>query len=70
LGPEQPSDDTLVGVSYIDYDMLEEPSAAQADPAALLSLASSEDWKHHYECLNLLRAINKHKRDFFLSQEV
>lgn len=60
----------MVGVSYIEYENLEEPTASQMDPAALLSLAGSEDWKHHYECLNILRALNRYKRDYFLSEPV
>jgi len=27
----------------------------------------SEDWKHHYDCLNLLRALNKHRREQLLA---
>jgi len=60
----------MVGVSYIEYENLEEPKASEIDPAALLSLAASEDWKHHYDCLNLLRALNRFNRDYFLSEPV
>lgn len=60
----------MVGVSYIEYENLEEPKASQMDPTALLSLAASEDWKHHYDCLNLLRALNRFNRDYFLSEPV
>lgn len=66
MGPEHPTDDSMVGVSYIEFDQLEEPSPQQYDVASLEALAESEDWKLHYECLNILRAINKHNREYLL----
>jgi hypothetical protein len=55
----------MAAVSYIDFDQLEVPPASLA-PAELISLAVSDDWRHHYECLNLLRALNRHRRDELL----
>ncbi len=68
MGPEHPMDDSQVGVSYIEFSDLKDPGVV--DSATLTSLAISEDWKHHYECLNLLRALNKYHRDYLLSEEV
>ncbi len=66
MGPEHPTDDSMVGVSYIEFEQLEEPSPQQYDVASLVALAESEDWKLHYECLNILRAINRHNREYLL----
>lgn len=64
LGPEHPTDDSLVAVSYIEYEHLEDPG--QFDGKELAALTASEDWKQQYDCLNLIRALNKHHRDYLL----
>jgi hypothetical protein len=31
-----------------------------------VGLAGEEDWKAHYECLNLIRGLNKYHREYIL----
>ena len=64
LGPEHPTDDSLVAVSYIEYEHLEDPG--QIEDKEVLAFASSDDWKQQYDCLNMMRALNKHHRDYLL----
>ena len=66
LGPENLPEDQLVGVSYIQYDNLEEPELSKLDGKTLATMMEGEDWKQQYESLNVLRALNKYHRQVLL----
>ena len=66
MGPEHPTDDSQVGVSYTEFENLEDVGVV--DFTNLQSLFTGEDWKMHYEGLNIIRALNKHQRDTLLGR--
>ena len=66
MGPEHPiAGDTLVPVSYIEFEDLCEPDL-ELSVADLVAFAAGDDWKQQYDCLNLFRSINKHRREYIL----
>ena len=52
-----------MGVSYIEYENLEEPEMSKLDGKTLAAMMEGEDWKQQYESLNVLRALNKYHRE-------
>lgn len=68
MGPEHLPEDQQVGVSYIEFEALQDmgvPDLAQI--AEMATTGGSEEWKQHYDCLNLIRAVNKYHRESLFS---
>jgi hypothetical protein len=63
MGPENLPEDQQVGVSYIEFEALVDTGVPVL--AQLIEMATtgvSEEWKQHYDCLNLIRMMNKYHR--------
>lgn len=66
LGPENLPDDAQVGVSYIEFDLLDALPASFDLKSMTATLLDIDDWKQQYDALNVLRSINKYQRETFL----
>eukprot|EP00347_Sterkiella_histriomuscorum_P000732 403374718 len=76
-GPEHPTDESQVGVSYLSFEELQPVKLdTQEDQeslvAHLLEVASTchlieADWKAQYEAVNMMRSLNKFNRDLLVS---